>query len=333
MQPFSLHKKFVEYHRPLYSLFVEADPVSKRTVRLTFTCQYSIMLLEISEVLMMRVKKTSKRLLLMLCIIVCVCLFLTRSVNEIQSEGTSAQLATQIPQGMRAVTVPVSSKTMPDKALLYPGCFVDVMVTYRLSKSRIREMLPDFIVDLLVKCKLIRINIGALSTTMLRGIQVLTIRRGLSEAHVTVLVDSKQAEALSLAAQNASLSLSVRKPLDKKNDFKIPQSKPPDKIEIATQIPNGKRVVTVSVSSRDMPDRALLYPGCIVDVLVSYELSGKGAVCKTMLGGIQVLTIKRGLSEAHVTVLVDSKQAEALSLAAQNARLSLSVRNPLDKKD
>jgi Flp pilus assembly protein CpaB len=167
----------------------------------------------------MRVKKTSKRLLLMLCIIVCVCLFLTRSVNEIQSEGTSAQLATQIPHGMRAVTVPVSSKTTPDKALLYPGCFVDVMVTYRLNKSRIPEAIPDFIVDLLIKCKLIRNNRGAFSTTMLRGIQVLTIKRDLSGTHVTVLVNPKQAEALSLAAQHSSISLSVRNPSDKKNDL------------------------------------------------------------------------------------------------------------------
>jgi len=234
---------------------------------------------------------------------------------------------------MRAVTIPVSSKTTPDKALLYPGCFVDVITMRKLNRNRIAEVLPDFIVDLLVKCKLIRINRGAISTTMLRRIQVLTIRRGLSEAHVTVLVNPRQAEALLLAAQNSSISLSVRNPLDKKTDFKIQQSKPPDKIEIATQIPNGKRAVTVSVSSRDMPERALLYPGCIVDVLVTYELSGKGAVCKTMLSGIQVLTIKRGLRGALVTVLVDSKQAEALSLAAQKSRLSLSVRNPSDKKD
>ena len=176
-----------------------------------------MMLPEISEVLMMRAKKTSKRLLLMLCIIVCVCLFLTRSVNEIQSEGTSAQLATQIPHGMRAVTVPVSSKTMPDKAFLYPGCFVDVITSRKLNKSRIPEVIPDFIVDLLIKCKLIRINRGAVATTMLRRIQVLTIKRNPSGALVTLLVDKKQAKALSLAAQKGSISLSVRNPSDKKD--------------------------------------------------------------------------------------------------------------------
>ena len=166
---------------------------------------------------MIRVKKTSKRLLLMLCVIVCVCLILTRSVNEMQSEGTSAQLATQIPHGMMAVTIPVSGKTTPDKAFIYPGCFVDVMVTYRLNKSRIPEVIPDFIVDLLIKCKLIRNSRGAVSATMLRRIQVLTIKRGPSGTHVTVLVNPKQAEALSLAAQNDRLSLSIRNPSDKKD--------------------------------------------------------------------------------------------------------------------
>ena len=218
-------------------------------------------------------------------------------------------------------------------ALLYPGCFVDVITMRKLNRNRIAEVLPDFIVDLLVKCKLIRINRGAISTTMLRRIQVLTIKHSLSGTHVTVLVDPRQAEALLLAAQKSIISLSVCKPLDKKTDFKIQQSKPPDKIDLATQIPNGKRAVTIPVSSRDMPDGELLYPGCIVDVLVAFELSGNTALFTTMLRRIQVLAIKRDPSGALVTLLVDSKQAEALSLAAQQGRLSLSVRNPSDKKE
>jgi len=131
------------------------------------------------------------------------------------SEGTGALLAAALPHGMRAVTVAVSSRAMPDRILLYPGCVVDVLVAYRLS-SRTTEG-------------------QALSTTMLRGIQVLAVsgdsvvsnpesqeeggtkKRNTSRGTlVTLLVDPKQAEALQLAVENGSISLSLRNPLDRR---------------------------------------------------------------------------------------------------------------------
>ena len=165
---------------------------------------------------MMRVKKTAKNALLMLFFILCVCLFLTRSVNETQSEGTGALLASAIPPGMQAFTASFSSKDIPDKTLLYPGCVVDVKVAYTLNKSRIPKVIPSFIVDVLIKFKLIRKSGVGLSTTMLRGIQVLAIKRGRNRTHVTLLVDTIQAEALSLAIKNATILLTPRKPSDYK---------------------------------------------------------------------------------------------------------------------
>lgn len=124
---------------------------------------------------------------------------------------------------------------------------------------------------------------------------------------------------------------------------------------LAAAIPHGMRAVTVSVSSRGMPDRALLYPGCVVDVLVSYQLSGNTegeALSTTMLRGIQVLAIsgdsviknpnteeENGAKKhstgrvALVTLLVDTEQAEALQLALENGNLMLSIRNPRDKDE
>ncbi|MFC1792087.1 Flp pilus assembly protein CpaB, partial [Planctomycetota bacterium] len=131
------------------------------------------------------------------------------------TEGTGALLAAALPHGMRAVTVSVSSKSMPDRILLYPGCVVDVLVAYRLS-SRASEG-------------------QALSTTMLRGIQVLAVsgdsvitnpnaeeesgtkKRSSSRGSlVTLMVDPKQAEALQLAVENGNISLSLRNPLDRR---------------------------------------------------------------------------------------------------------------------
>ena len=127
--------------------------------------------------------------------------------------------------------------------------------------------------------------------------------------------------------------------------------------QLAAAIPHGMRAVTISVSSKSMPDSILLYPGCVVDVLVAYRLSTKAsegqAGSTTMLRGIQVIAVEgesvisnpdvegttSGAKKSNtsrgtlVTLLVDTKQAEALQLAIENGNLSLSIRNPLDKEE
>ena len=170
----------------------------------------------------MRVQKTAKNTLLMLFVILCVCLFLTRPVNETQSEGTGSLIVSPIPPDMKAFTASFSSKDIPDKTLLYPGCVVDVKVAYNLNKSRIPKVVPSFIVDVLIKYKLIRKSGVGLSTTMLRGIQVLAIKRGRNRTHVTLLVDTSQAEALSLAIKNATILLTLRKPSNYKRTMPRP---------------------------------------------------------------------------------------------------------------
>jgi len=130
------------------------------------------------------------------------------------TDGTGAQLAAALPEGMRAFTVNLNSRAVPDVLLLYPGCVVDVLFSAKLSSDRRGQ---------------------ALSATILRGIQVLAVQgdsvvsapegedaavaaknqntgRGLQ---VTLLVDPKQAEALQLAVDNGNISLAIRNPLDK----------------------------------------------------------------------------------------------------------------------
>ncbi|MHC4438914.1 MAG: Flp pilus assembly protein CpaB [Planctomycetota bacterium] len=134
-------------------------------------------------------------------------------------EGSANHLIAQIPHGMRAFAVYVNSRSMPDKALLSPGCIVDVLVSYRLSSRDSSEG-------------------EALSTTMLRGIQVLAVSGELvvtepikdeeeqattkskkgGESKVTLLVDTSQAEALQLAQNNGDILLTIRNPNDK-NEF------------------------------------------------------------------------------------------------------------------
>jgi len=125
-------------------------------------------------------------------------------------EGSSAQVAALLPSGMRAVAVSLSSTSISG-GLLYPGCVVDVLASFRLSSSERGQ---------------------ALSTTLLRGINVLAVhgtsvvsketeeetktssRQNQRSLTVTLMVDSKQAEALQLASEHGQISLALRNPLD-----------------------------------------------------------------------------------------------------------------------
>ena len=123
--------------------------------------------------------------------------------------------------------------------------------------------------------------------------------------------------------------------------------------DIAALLAPGMRAVSVTVSG-DQVSGGLLYPRCFVDVLASFQLRGnrnnesKGeALSTTLLERIKVLAIagesmlttpdKEGKETSRatskrltVTLELDSKQAEALQLAINNGRISLTLRNPLD---
>jgi Flp pilus assembly protein CpaB len=115
----------------------------------------------------------------------------------------------------------------------------------------------------------------------------------------------------------------------------------------------GKRAVTLSLDDHSGLER-ILYPGCIVDVVASFKVNASEemgrAVSTTLLQNIEVLAVE-GSSVVNkedpdkvearttrtgtrrsllVTVMVDSKQAEALQLATQHGEVSLAMRNPAD---
>lgn len=128
------------------------------------------------------------------------------------ADGTGAQVVAAIPEGMRAVTLNLNSKSVPDALFLYPGSIVDVLFSFKLTSKSVGE---------------------AGSLTILSGIQVLAVngesvvsnpeqedaaaktRRASSNLQVTLLVDQKQAEALQVLADNGNISLTIRNPLDK----------------------------------------------------------------------------------------------------------------------
>lgn len=133
------------------------------------------------------------------------------------TEGSGAQLASALPYGMRAVSIPISTHSLMG-GLLYPGCIVDVLASFTLRSSRESKG-------------------QAVSTTLLHGVQVLAVEastivskpdegkadslkqrsvRSGSVLTVTLMVDTRQAEALQLAMENGRVSLAMRNPQDKR---------------------------------------------------------------------------------------------------------------------
>jgi pilus assembly protein CpaB len=114
---------------------------------------------------------------------------------------------------------------------------------------------------------------------------------------------------------------------------------------LAATIPQGMRASAVKVN--DVVGVAgFVTPGMRVDVLISGNppgaaSSGQGPVVRTLLQNIEVLSAGTDIQRDAegkpqqvqvVNLLVDPAQAELLSLASNETRIQLVLRNPLDTK-
>jgi pilus assembly protein CpaB len=120
---------------------------------------------------------------------------------------------------------------------------------------------------------------------------------------------------------------------------------------VASNLPAGKRAVNVALADYSVLD-GLLYPGCAVDVIASFDMRSKGemnqgVISKTLLHNVQVLAVENrtvatpkdepqpagvraDMNRRRVTLLVDPDQAEMLSLAQNFGTVSLAMRGPTD---
>lgn len=127
-------------------------------------------------------------------------------------------------------------------------------------------------------------------------------------------------------------------------------------MHLAGVLPPGKRAVAISLSDYSSLE-GLLYAGSRVDVLASFDISSASkmgkAVSTTLIENVEVLAIEgitvaasegdetsaasttsgkaQQKKKAVVTLMVDSKQGEALQLAMENGRITLALRNPHDE--
>ena len=124
-------------------------------------------------------------------------------------------------------------------------------------------------------------------------------------------------------------------------------------VQLASQLPLGMRAVAVTVSDAGGL-RGILYPGCLVDVLVAINRRVMGdeapaTISTTLLENIAVLAvdldtivsprqetkteaIESPLRTRKETLRVDAEQAKALQLAQDVGTLILALRNPSDKE-
>lgn len=114
---------------------------------------------------------------------------------------------------------------------------------------------------------------------------------------------------------------------------------------LASTIPVGMRAVALRVNEV-VGLAGFVLPGMRVDVLIAGTAPGvdqtNGSLCKTVLQNIEVLSAGQRIQKNAdgkpetaqvVNLLVTPNQAEVLSLASENTRVQLVLRNPLDTKE
>jgi len=156
--------------------------------------------------------------------------------------GSPADCLPRIPTGMRVVTIPVSSRSISG-GFLCPGCLVDVITTAEQpgSSSRSRTVSRT----LLQRTKVWGVDDETIVSIQTQGgnSSPKSNPGGSGTLRVSLLVDTRQAEALQAATARGPITLAIRNPLDEAidepNDVPIDQNEPlaPDPIDDA---PTGK---------------------------------------------------------------------------------------------
>ena len=125
--------------------------------------------------------------------------------------------------------------------------------------------------------------------------------------------------------------------------------------QLAAAIPYGMRAISIVIPSHCITG-GLLYPGSVVDILASFRLSSRDrnkrqAISTTLLQGIQVLAVNNvsvvskkdskkdstkkvnysSNKKMMITLMINPRQAEALQLAQEYGKISVAMRNPLDR--
>ncbi len=122
------------------------------------------------------------------------------------AEGSGLRLAASLPEGMRAVGVSLGGSSGLH-GLLYAGCSVDVLATYKASRSKAT--------DTQVLLERVRV-LGIENKTVVSGedSKASSGRSYRRSEMVVLMLDAEQAKILQSAAVSATITLAMRHPLD-----------------------------------------------------------------------------------------------------------------------
>jgi len=134
--------------------------------------------------------------------------------DKIVRGGTNEELLATLPSGMRAVTVTLS-KSQISGGMLYPGCIVDVLVAFSLRNNEKGEALSTTMFERVTVMAVGNKSIVSKSETEEElGKAAPKVETSSRDVTVTLMLDTKQAEALQLAAMNGDITVTLRNPLD-----------------------------------------------------------------------------------------------------------------------
>ncbi|MCC6681601.1 MAG: Flp pilus assembly protein CpaB [Phycisphaeraceae bacterium] len=149
---------------------------------------------------------------------------LTRDCFALDSLGV--EMVAKMPKGKRAMTVDLALASGLE-GLLYPGCVVDVLATFKIDPRNSGEGLAVS-TTLLQGIEVIAIDSETISvssdseqnTVNVKNAEETSLRR--KTRRVTLLVDPRQAEALQLATEHGTVALAMRNPLDSESPDQDP---------------------------------------------------------------------------------------------------------------
>lgn len=133
--------------------------------------------------------------------------------TSLASSDSNLKLISTLPKGGRAVNIALSA----DRGvvgLLYPGCLVDVVASFRVPATPGTPSGEIASITLLQGVRVLQVGGRSIVSNQLDKSDSGTRISGQRKTVVTLLVDSRQAEVLQLALTHGEVSLAVRNPLD-----------------------------------------------------------------------------------------------------------------------
>ncbi len=130
--------------------------------------------------------------------------------GSLVKEGSRLDVVRGIPKGMRVVSLPLS-RNSGLRGLLYPGCIVDVVASFKVPASEGNR--SEAVANILIEATKV-LAIG--NWTIASGDDEVNKEGNLSshQTNVDLLVEAWQSKPLQLAKQNGTISLAMRHPKD-----------------------------------------------------------------------------------------------------------------------